>query len=278
MDAHNITTDGSAKAKLNTLRDGMIQNVSAGAISQKLKNTRYSGDPKSGSVEVSRFKNAVAKDYGTARTASKGDLLQDAKITINIDKKKEVIEEVSKHDLEMYGVDGVVQARQESIRRTIEAELDRAFFVEAVSTASEVVPTGAKTMGDVLEATIQAIETTKNSHVDGVEREIIKLVLNPFAFGKARNYLDTLKTVTTDNGIKEIGYFHGVQVESSTRQTAAIVAMVDGAVAQPVLYDEYQFEKINLSNDYSMLFFFTYGTKALTPDLIKKITTLPEGV
>lgn len=278
MDANSITTNGSDKAKLNTLRDGMIESISANAISQKLKNTRYSGDPKSGVVEVSRFKNATSKDYGTARTAGKGDLLQDSKIAININQKKEVVEEISKHDLAMYGVDGIVESRQAGTRRTIEAELDRAFFTEAVSAGSEIVATGAKNMGEVLEVAIQGVESTKNDHVDGVEREMIRLILNPLAFGKARNFLDTLKTVSTDNGVKEIGYFHGVQVESSTRQTAAVIAMIDGAVAQPVLFDEYQLEKIPLSNDFSLQFFYTYGVKALTPDLIKKITTLPEGV
>lgn len=278
MDAHSITTDGATKAKLNTLRDGMIKNISSNAISQKLKNAKYSGDPKSGAVEVSRFKNATAKDYGTARTNGKGDLLQDSKITVLINQKKELVEEVSKHDLAMYGIEGIVEARQEAFRKSAEAELDRAFFAEAVSAGSEVTTTGAKTMGDVLELAIQGIETTKNDHVDGVEREDIRISLNPLAFGKARNFLDTLKTVSTDNGVKEIGYFHGVQIESTTRQTAAIVAMIDGAVAEPVLFDEYQLEKIPLSNDYSLQLFFTYGVKALTPDLIKKVTTLPEGV
>lgn len=278
MDAHNITVDGSTKAKLNTIRDGMIANIKSNAISQTLKNARYSGDPKAGAVEISRFKNATSRAYGTARAAQKGDSLQDSKVTILINNKEEIVEEVTKHDLKLYGVEGVVETRKDDIRREVEAKLDRAFFDKAVSKGSEVVATGAKTMGEVLEMAIQAVETTKNDFVDGVERENIRLVLNPLAFGKARNFLDTLKTVSTDNGAKEIGYFHGVQVESSTRQTAAVLAMVDGAIAEPVLFDEYQLEKIPLSNDYALQFFYTYGVEALTPDLIKKITTLPEGV
>ena len=39
------------------------------AISEKMKNTDYSGDPTSGSVEIDRFKNAQVDDYGTARAA-----------------------------------------------------------------------------------------------------------------------------------------------------------------------------------------------------------------
>ena len=278
MDAHSITIDGSVKAKLNTIRDGMIKSISANAISQRLKNTKYSGDPKSGVVEVSRFKNAVSKDYGTARGASKGELLQDKKIQVVINKRKEIVEEVTKHDLALYGVEGIVESRAENHRKVLEAELDRDFFTEAVSNAAEVVVTGAKNMGEVLELAAQALETTKNDHVDGVEREMIKITLNPLAFDKTRNFLDTLKTVSTDNGVKEIGFFHGMQVESSTRQTAAVLAMIDGAVAQPVLIDEYKLEKIPLSNDFALQLFYSYGEKSLTPDLTKKITTLPEGV
>ena len=278
MTAHSITVDGTARANLNTMRDGMVDAIFSNAISQKLKNARYSGDPKSGAVEVSRFKNAVAKAYGTARTNGKGDLLQDGKITININQRQEIVEEVSKHDLELYGIEGVVESRADSIRKSIEANLDRAFFTEAVNAGAEVATKDLNTIEDILEAMIQAIETTQNEFVDGVEREDIRLVLNPLAFGKVRNKLDTLKTVSTDNGAKEIGFFHGVQVEVSTRQTVAILAMVDGAVAQPVLFDEYQLEKIPLSNDYSLQCFYTYGVKALTADLIKKITKLPAGV
>lgn len=278
MDAHNITIDGSVKAKLNTIRQGIIDNITANALSQKLKNTKYSGDPKSGAVEASRFKNANVKDYGTARAAGKADGLQDAKVTILINKRKEITEEVSKTDLELYGVEGIVENRKTAFSKAIEAHLDREFFAEAVNAASEVVVTGAKNMGDVLEAIIQPIESTKNDFVDGVERELIKVSLNTVAFGKARNFLDTLKTVSTDNGVKEIGYYHGVEIHSTTRQTAAAVAQIDGAIAMPVLIDEYSLEKIPLSNDYSLQLYPTYGVKATTPDLIKKITTLPEGV
>lgn len=278
MDAHNITIDGSVKAKLNTIRQGIIDNITANALSQKLKNTKYSGDPKSGAVEASRFKNANVKDYGTARAAGKADGLQDAKVTILINKRKEITEEVSKTDLELYGVEGIVENRKTAFSKAIEAHLDREFFTEAVNAASEVVVTGAKNMGDVLEAIIQQIESTKNDFVDGVERELIKVSLNTVAFGKARNFLDTLKTVSTDNGVKEIGYYHGVEIHSTTRQTAAAVAQIDGAIAMPVLIDEYSLEKIPLSNDYSLQLYPTYGVKATTPDLIKKITTLPEGV
>ena len=42
----------------------LIESIQKGAISEKIKNTMYSGDPTTGSVEVDRFRNAVAGDYG----------------------------------------------------------------------------------------------------------------------------------------------------------------------------------------------------------------------
>ena len=45
--------------------------------------------------------------------------------------------------------------------------------------------------------------------------------------------------------------------------------MIRGAVAQPVVVDQYSNpEKIPLSNDFAVSLFYDYGTKALTPDLI----------
>ena len=45
--------------------------------------------------------------------------------------------------------------------------------------------------------------------------------------------------------------------------------MIDGAVAQPVVANEYDAEKIPLSNDIALELFFSKGTKAVMPDLIK---------
>jgi hypothetical protein len=49
--------------------------------------------------------------------------------------------------------------------------------------------------------------------------------------------------------------------------------MIDGAIAQPVVTDEYDAEKIPLSNDIALELFFSHGTKAVMPDLIKFSST-----
>lgn len=69
--------------------------------------------------------------------------------------------------------------------------------------------------------------------------------------------------------------YHGVRVYSCTRLAEKCngLLMIRGAVAQPVVVDQYSNpEKIPLSNDFAVSLFYDYGTKALTPDLIFKWT------
>ena len=64
-------------------------------------------------------------------------------------------------------------------------------------------------------------------------------------------------------------YFHKVRIYSNHRQTKSMICMIDGAVGQLVTTDEYDAEKIPLSNDIALELFFSKGTKAVMPDLIK---------
>ena len=74
-DALSITTNGSTADKLAESYGKVIDSIQKGAISEKIKNTDYSGDPTTGSVEVNRFNNAASNNYGTARTATVAKLL-----------------------------------------------------------------------------------------------------------------------------------------------------------------------------------------------------------
>ena len=64
--------------------------------------------------------------------------------------------------------------------------------------------------------------------------------------------------------------FHGVRVYSSVYLPADVnvIAMADGAVAQPVLPIVAEPERIQLSNAIAFGLFYSYGTKAVSPDLI----------
>ena len=119
---------------------------------------------------------------------------------------------------------------------------------------------------------------------------MIRLVLDPATYGKARNYLDkNTNNANIDTAAEDFALFHGVRVYSSvnlpvtsedaggskTKTTVYhAVVLIEGAIAQPaVIYPYKEPEKIPLSNDYGISMFFDYGTKALTPDLIFTYST-----
>lgn len=274
--ALSITTDGSTKDQLAESYGHLIESVQKNSVSEQIKNFEYSGDPSTGSIEIDRFANAAAQDYGTARSGGKGSaLVNSGKVTVNLDTDKEIVEEIETKDARMFGIPDIMARRADNHARQMSANLDSAFFTTAEAEATAVTVTDTN-IGDVAEAMVQSVESVKNSYVDGVDRNMIVLTMSPAAFGKLRNHQDFATVPGNDFAAAEVGLFHGVQVFSNVRQTAAIIAMIRGAVAQPVHVSAYsEPEKIPLSNAYAVELFYSYGTKAVMPDLIKKLVTLP---
>lgn len=275
-DALNIVTSGTTKDKLAESYGKVIESIQKGAISEKIKNTDYSGDPTTGSVEVNRFDNASSEDYGTARAAGKGDALANGgKVTINLNTDKEIVEEIEEKDVRTFGVENIIARRADNHAKRMIATLDRAYFsaLEAAGTAV-TLPAGVTAIEDVVETMIQSIETVTNDHVDGVDRELIVLTFSPAVYGKLRNHIDKVM-VTNDAGEEEIAMFHGARVFSNTRQTKAIIATVFGSAGQPVLVNEYADEKVPLSNAHAVELFYSFGTGVVTPDLVKTLAALP---
>ena len=277
-DATGIVTDaeGNNKDKLAESYGKVIESIQKGALSEQLRNKDYSGDPTTGSVEISRFKNAASANYGTARTASKGNkLVNSGKVTINLNNDKEIVEEIEEKDVRTFGVGDIIARRRNNHSMRAIADLDSAYFTALETSATAVtLAAGVVDIEDVVEAMIQAVETVKNDWVDGVDRDIIALTLTPAVFGKLRNHIDKVM-VENDYGKQEIDMFHGVRVFSNTRQTSAIIAQIFGAAGQPAMFNEYQDEKIPLSNAHAVELFYSYGTGVVTPDLVKKLATLP---
>lgn len=274
-DARSIydSSDDTTKAKLAELSGKLIEGIFATAISSGIKNTDYSGDPTTGSVEVNRFKNAVSKDYGSARTAGKGEALRNnGKVTVNINQRKEIIEEVNGTDLALFGLAGLAEKRANNHLKQMVAVLDRAFFAEAEAKATNVVLTGITAVEDVAEKMIQTIISVKNDWVDGVDKEDVVMTLNPKTYGKLRNYFDKVTVPTVNSGTREINMFHGVETIENLRQTADVLIQIKGAIALPVLVKQYDAEKIPLSNDYGLELFYDYGVTVVAKDLIFKGT------
>lgn len=272
----NILLESSGKDYLAELYGKVIENVNKQLISANMKNTDLSGNPEAGSVEAKRFVNASSKDYGTARTAGKGDAVKAKPVPVAIDKDKEIVEELENKDVSLYGVEGILAKRANNHVQRMASELDTAFFAEAKKSGTKITPV-ATTVPEEIEEAIQACENTKNDFVDGVPRSMINLVCSTEYYGKIRTYLDKVSRSNVDSTQEEFYAYHGVKTFSSVHlpENVDYLVMVDGAVAQPVMSDQYTAEKIPLSNAYGVELFYHYGTKAVMPDLIFYKEKLP---
>ena len=270
--ALNILTQEDGKEYLSELYGRVIENVQKALISAKLKNMDLSGDPTSGSVEAKRFVNAKPQTYGTARAAGKGNAVKAKPVNVIIDVDQEIVEELEEKDTRLYGVDGLLDRRAANHVLQMATELDTAFFAEAASAAVEVEIDPAAAIEDILEAVIQECENTQNDFVDGVPRALMHLSLSSKYYGKVRNNLDKQTRSNVDTGDEEFYVWHGVETESNIHLPTGcdLLLQVRGAVAQPVMADQYVAEKIPLSNAYGVEMFYHYGTDAVTPDLIFK--------
>lgn len=195
---------------------------------------------------------------------------------VALDTNKEFIEEVEEKDLRTYGVNGLIERRTTNQGGAMKRLLERAFFTEAVTSGTALTLSSAN-IEDKFEEAIQDIETTNNDFVDGVERDLINIVCSPATYGQIRTYLD--KGVNNSNvstAVGEFGQFHGVDVYSSTYLPNGVdfIIMVKGSIAQPVIPSIYNPAKIGLSDATGFGIFLYFGTKAVTPELIKYAGTV----
>lgn len=273
IESLNMLTTAEGKDYLSELYGKTIEGVMKALVSTGMKNADLSGDPVSGSVEAKRFANATPQEYGTARAAGKGKSVKAATVTVAIDKDKEIVEELEEKDVRLYGVEGVLDRRAKNHVLRMASALDSEFFSVAADAAVEVeVDLAGAATEDVLEAVIQECENTQNDFVDGVPREMMHLTLNTSYYGKVRNNLDKQTRANVDTAAEEFYTWHGVECKSSVHMPAGVpfILQVTGAVAQPIMADQYTAEKIPLSEAYGVELFYHYGTKAVTPDLIFK--------
>lgn len=268
----SILTTDAGKDYLSELYGKVIENVQKELISSSMKNMDLSGDPTSGTVEARRFANATSADYGTARAAGKGEQIKAKPVTVAIDVDKEIVEELEEKDIQLYGVEGVLERRAANHTLRMAAELDKEFFKVASEEATKVTIAAGTSIEDELEAIIQECENTMNDFTDGVPRTMMHLVLSTKYYGKVRNNLDKMSRSNVDTAAEEFYAWHGVEAKSCVHLPADCdyLLMVDGAVAQPVMATAYTAEKIPLSQAYGVSLFYHFGTKAVTPDLIFK--------
>ena len=275
--AISMLSGASTPASLAEIYGLVIENVQKSTLSTALKSNQYTGNPAAGSVEFTRFSNATPKDYGTARAAGKGDKVKAKPITVNLSVHREIIEEVAKFDLETFGVPDIMRRRADNHVRRMSADLDSAFFAAGATDGTAFIPaSGVTDIQAVVESWVQTLETLKNEYVDGVDRNLMALVLSPEKYGLLRVFLDTQPNPNVNTAAEEFGLYHGVKVYSCTRLPAKTngLLMVDGVIGQPVVTNPYADpEKIPLSNDFAVEMFYDYGTETLAPDLVLKWVT-----
>lgn len=266
QDALNIYIDGETKDKLAETYGEVIESVQKGAISEQIKNKNYSGDATSGTVEIDRFKNAEIDDLGTARAGGKGKALNNSgKVVVSVDTDKEIVEELAKKDVKLHGLSAMAEKRKANHIKRMIAYLDKEFFACAEKEGTKVELTKTA-VAEKIEELILSVETTVNDFVDGVDRDMLVLTVAPTVYSAIQNYIDSVPNSLS--GLTD-ELFHKVRIFSNHRQTKPAICMIDGAVAQLVVTDEYDAEKIPLSNDIALELFFSKGTKAVMPDLIK---------
>lgn len=249
--------------------DGVIENIQAGCVSEALKAKNGSGDPTTGSVEYKRFANATMQDKGTARANGKGNKLKAEPVTVKIDDDKEIIEELQKKDLKLYGIDGMAKRRSKNAQDAIKTYYDRKFFRIARDAGIQVARVSGDTTKKIVDRLISTAKVTKNDFVDGVEDDLIALVVNTKYKNDLKDYLDSLPNGTTpSNGA--IGMYQSVITYESNRMPSDVSAMVmlKEAIALPNYTSEYGAEKVPFDDAIALELFAYSGGEALVPELI----------
>lgn len=276
----SVLLDPEGKMLLSEAYDGVLENVQKATISGQIKNTDLSGDPTAGTVEAKRFANATSKKYGTARTGGKGDNIEGKPVTVSIDQDREFVEEIAQKDISLLGVDGLIAKRSANHAMRMAAELDSAFFEEAVTEGTQFTPSsGTTAIQDIIEEAIVTMETLKNDYIDGIDRSLMSIQCTPAVYSKMRKYLDEeVHNANVNTATESFQTFHGVRFMSTVRlpQGCSFILQVDGSIAQPVRSTPYSAERIPLSEDMAVELFFYFGTKAVTPETI--LFYAPDGV
>ena len=195
------------------------------------------------------------------------------------DEYKEIVEEVSTKDLKLYGIAGIAAKRAANHSKRIEAYLDTQFFATAKAAGSKFTRGALTEPKAIVDAMIVAAKATSSDFIDGIDAEDLVLVVDGTYRKALKNDLDALPNGTNPaNG--RIGTYDSVPVYESNRLGEGVHAfvMLNGAVAQPYFVDEYDFEKINLSPNYSIETFLHRGSGALVPESITYDADTESGV
>ena len=262
--------DGKTKDNLKQVLSGVLENVASRAISEQIKAKNGSGNPEGGVIEYKRFVNAELKDKGTARAAGKGDKVKAKPVKVVIDTDKEIVEELQGKDVKLYGIDGMAEKRKVNHQSAIIRYLDREFFAKVLK-GTEVF--AKDNIQDTIDTLLQKARTLRNDFIDGIESDLLVIVVDSEYRKGMKKILDELPN-GTDPKEQAIGMYDFVRVYESTRLPDGVkaVVMMDGAIAQPFYVSEYGAEKVPFDDAVALEDFLYKGTKALMEDTIFYVT------
>lgn len=276
--ALSIYTTDEAKAYLKNIIVGIFENIGKSTISGRLKSKNADLSQAAGSYEFKRFANATSQEYGTARAAAAGQKIKVDPVIINMDTNREIVEELNLFDAQSFTqetFEAFVNRRKNNIALGIQRELDRRFF-DAAKTGGTVSTALPKlNLGDNIVAQLEdlfvELETVQDDFVDGIDRELMALVVSPKVYGKLKTELND---VYNFSGTVEEGTFkgvNGVATFSSNRLPAGVdyILLTMDSIAQPVLMTDVNVEKIPLSNDYAISTFYRTGSGVLAKNLVR---------
>ncbi len=258
--------DGTTKENLKQVLSGVLENVSARAVSEQIKAKNGSGTPEGGVIEYKRFVNAELKDKGTARKAGEGDKLKAKPVKVYIDTDKEIVEELQGKDVKLYGIDGMAERRKVNHQSAIVRYLDREFFAKVL----EGTKVEAKeSIQDTIDDLLYKARNLQNDFIDGIESDMLVIVVDSTYRKGMKKILDELPN-GTDPKEQAIGMYDSVRVYESIRMPVGVhcVVMMDGAIAQPYYVSEYGAEKVPFDDAVALEDFLYKGTKALMEDTI----------
>ena len=277
--------NGTTKAYLKNVLAGIFENYQKEALSARFKSKNANLNRAAGSYEFKRFANSTVRDYGTARTAGKGDKIIAPPITVNLDKNKEIVEEVNFFDADGSftdeGFKAMVERRKTNFELSVTDFLDLDFFSVAKAGGTAATALGVTDL-DSTKSFKRQIETligkfektgkngTENKYVRGIDRRYMARILDSSLYGLVKDELNDCRNFSQMISDEKFTGINGVACFSSVNLPDGVdyELMTMDSIAQPVLPSGFEFEKIPLSIEYAMEMFFRYGSKVLAPELV----------
>ena len=274
--------NGTTKAYLKNVLAGIFENYQKEALSARFKSKNANLNRAAGSYEFKRFANSTVRDYGTARTAGKGDKIIAPPITVNLDKNKEIVEEVNFFDAAASftdeGFKEMVERRKTNFELSVTDFLDLDFFSVAKAGGTAATALGVTDL-DSTKSFKRQIETligkfektgkngTENKYVRGIDRRYMALILDSSLYGLVKDELNDCRNFSQMISDEKFTGINGVACFSSVNLPDGVdyELMTMDSIALP---SGFEFEKIPLSIEYAMEMFFRYGSKVLAPELV----------